>query len=188
MSNDILSVTHVAMTDWKSYIDKTTGAQPRSILVKAAKLAAGRNALDIGAGAMNETKWLEQNGYKVVSIDPHVESATFSIPIEQYVFPIENYDLVSALYVLPFIPKEDTSQVVINIHKSLTHNGIFVGQFFGLNDDWEKECSLYTKDEIKAMFKEKFNFLLFEEREFDRPSVSGVMKHWHVFDIIARKK
>lgn len=43
-----------------------------------------------------------------------------------------------------------------------------------------------TKEEARNLLSE-LEVVLFEEKENDRLTAAGKMKHWHVFDFIARK-
>ena len=59
---------------WEKYYKKTQGRDPRQILVDALETypiqsASNSNALDVGAGAGNETKYLIGQGWNVFSLD-----------------------------------------------------------------------------------------------------------------------
>ena len=69
-------------------------------------------------------------------------------------------------------------------------NGYFVGNFFGKRDSWVKtkdNLIFLTEDEVKTLFND-FNLLQFNEIELDQILISGEKKHWHIYDIIAKKK
>lgn len=68
--------------------------------------------------------------------------------------------------------------------------GYFVGNFFGVNDLWHKtkdQMVFMTKEEVINMFEE-FEIIVFKEIEKDDKTGLGKMKHWHIYDIIAKKK
>ncbi|MBR3132972.1 MAG: hypothetical protein IKG42_02685 [Clostridia bacterium] len=68
--------------------------------------------------------------------------------------------------------------------------GYFVGNFFGLNDSWAKikdKMVFLSKEQVIKLF-EKFDILYFEEIERDGKTGFGKMKHWHTYEIIAKKK
>ena len=69
-------------------------------------------------------------------------------------------------------------------------DGYFVGNFFGKNDEWNNEKSELTfldKKDVEKLFN-KFEILKFEEEEKDARTGLGIIKHWHTYNIIARKK
>ena len=70
-------------------------------------------------------------------------------------------------------------------------NGYFVGNFFGLNDSWtkiKKQMVFLSKEQILNLFKDSFEIIYFNEIEKNEKTGLGKMKHWHIYDIIAKKK
>ncbi len=70
-------------------------------------------------------------------------------------------------------------------------NGYFVGNFFGLNDSWtkiKKQMVFLSKEQILNLFKDSFEIIHFNEIEKNEKTGLGKMKHWHIYDIIAKKK
>ena len=68
--------------------------------------------------------------------------------------------------------------------------GYFVGNFFGTKDEWKntnEDMTFLSKEQVLNLFKE-FEIIEFKEIEKDSPTGLGEMKHWHIFEIIARKK
>lgn len=67
--------------------------------------------------------------------------------------------------------------------------GYFVGNFFGTNDEWKdnKTMIFLGKQQVLDLF-EKFEIIEFQEIEKDAKTGLGKMKHWHIFDVIAKKK
>ena len=66
--------------------------------------------------------------------------------------------------------------------------GYFVGNFFGTNDGWKEKEDMFFLDnqQVLDLFKE-FDVVMFKEIEKDAITGLGKMKHWHIFDVIARK-
>jgi SAM-dependent methyltransferase len=185
------------MTNWSNYISNTKDSPPRPVFIEALSYCEnGNSALDLGAGALNETRYLADHGYHVVAVDsnPAISSLAgdmngveaHATSIEEYDFPTDSFDIIAALYSLPFLKKEDVSDIVGKIRHSLRVRGIFVGQFFGTHDDWSRECSTYARAEIQALFDD-MEIIRLTESEYDKPTAAGKPKHWHVFDVIARK-
>lgn len=70
-------------------------------------------------------------------------------------------------------------------------SGYFVGNFFGLNDSWtkiKKQMVFLSKEQILNLFKDSFEIIYFNEIEKNEKTGLGKMKHWHIYDIIAKKK
>jgi SAM-dependent methyltransferase len=187
--------------DWSDYYEATKQGPPRPLLVSALKHVTNKNrAIDIGSGALNDTRYLLGQGFDVVSIDknPTMEQEavdkqneklhTFMTKFEDFNFPENEYDLASAMYSLPFIDPIHFNYVLAKIKSSLKKGGIFCGQFFGVHDEWStnQKMTFHTKDQLKVMF-EDFSIISFEEEEIDKETATGKMKHWHVFHVIARK-
>ena len=69
-------------------------------------------------------------------------------------------------------------------------DGYFVGNFFGKRDSWvtvKEKMVFLAKDETLKLF-EQFEIIKFEEIERDGKTGLGKMKHWHTYEIIAKKK
>lgn len=61
--------------------------------------------------------------------------------------------------------------------------------FFGVNDSWNeirKEMVFLSKEQVIELFKD-FEIIEFKEVEKDDFTGLGKMKHWHIFNIIAKK-
>lgn len=62
--------------------------------------------------------------------------------------------------------------------------------FFGTKDSWveiKPKMVFLSKTEVLELFK-NFDIIHFKEIEEDKKTALGVMKHWHIYDIIAKKK
>ena len=67
--------------------------------------------------------------------------------------------------------------------------GYFVGNFLGLNDSWYKmneNMIFLSKNQVLDLFN-KFEIVKFEEIEEDGKTGLGKLKHWHTYEIIAKK-
>lgn len=190
-------------TIWKEYVEKTEDKPPRPLLVEALRYVDEKeNALDLGAGALNDSKHLIEIGFKnVVAVDmdnassekaKEISFGGFSFVQSRYVdfaFPEEKYDLVNAQYALPFNPPDTFNEVLEKIIQSLKKGGVFVGQFFGDRDSWnvrESGKTFHTLDEAKKMLS-NLRMVEFREEEMDGKTARGTPKHWHVFHFIAIK-
>lgn len=181
------------MFDWNTYSQKTKDHNPRPILVEAVSLCTYKsNALDLGAGALNESRYLVSQGFTVIAVDSSPSTAEMAegldvrtVSMEEFEYPRDSFDLVAALYALPFVPKDHIPMVVQKIQESLHPEGIFVGQFFGKRDWRSKECSTHTEEEVREVLS-NMHILKFFEQESDMPTADGIIKHNHVFHVIAK--
>lgn len=187
---------------WVEYIEKTKDKGPRPLLVKALSYVKSKDeALDLGAGALNDTKYLIAEGFKhVTTVDkenlagdilqtiPSDRISYIVSSFDDFPFVINKFDLVNAQYSLPFNSSDTFLEVFDKIKESLKSGGIFVGQLFGVRDTWNKEettMTFHTKEEVEKLISDMEIIEFTEEEKDDMPAV-GDMKHWHVFHIITR--
>lgn len=159
-------------------------------------------AIDIGCGAGRDTIALLKHNWNVLAIDKedteHIikeqlteeEKERFSF--YKSVFGEMNLpktNLVVANFSLPFAKKEYFDLIWNKINNSLLRGGFFVGNFFGKKDSWAKDkkhLNFLCENEVKSLFKD-YELIQFKEIEKDAKIASGEEKHWHIYDIIAKK-
>ena len=185
---------------WEDFYKITQGRPPWPLLVQAVSLLSQRkDALDLGCGAGRDTRFLLEQGFAVTAVDsdPHAIALLADLPQDRLRavhssfedFEFEKYDLVNAHFALPFIPKEHFHLVFDRLKRALNEGGIFVGQFFGVNDQWNTpghRMTFLTKEQAVAKLK-GLRVLEFREEDVDSHIADGTPKHWHVFHIIAQK-
>lgn len=191
------------MKDWSNYFKKHSNRKPKEQLIRALSFCKNKEvALDLGAGTLIETRAILDDGFKkVVAIDDAPDAEIFvknfndkrldfkNISFQEYDFTINSFDFVNAEFALPFYGKETFDEFFKKIVFSLKPQGVFSGQLFGVNDSWntsDSEIVFHTKDEVERLLS-SVDVLEFKEEEKDAPSVSGVLKHWHIFHFIFRK-
>lgn len=102
---------------------------------------------------------------------------------------LEKNNLVVANFSLPFCNKNNFKELWNKINNSILKDGYFVGKFFGINDEWKstkEEMTFLTKEQVIELFKD-FEIIEFKEVEKDDFTGLGKMKHWHIFNVIAKK-
>ena len=188
--------------DWAKFYTHTRERPPWPRMIKAASLVPHRGrALDLGCGAGRDTRYLLEQGFQVTAVDADANAMTIlaTFPQERLHavrssfmdFVFERYDLINAHFSLPFLPREQFYAVFDKVRQALNPGGIFVGQFFGIHDQWntpERASSMtfLTREEaLRAL--EGLEVIEFEEEDVDSVVADGSPKHWHVFHIIARK-
>jgi SAM-dependent methyltransferase len=183
--------------DWSEYYNFTREQPPSQLLIEALSHVENTGkAIDIGGGALRDTRYLLQKGFDVTVIDksPLLEREASNIKnerlhlfvtsFEDFQFPVDEYILASAMHSLPHCDPEHFGRVIINIKSSLKKGGIFCGQMFGDHDQWSKtvEMTYLTADKAREYLKD-MEIISFREEETEE----GRTKHWHIFNFIARK-
>ncbi len=186
---------------WNEYFKNTINDPPSPLLAQAIDyVIKQRRAIDIGGGALKDSRYLLSKGFETTTIDQSEETSNIAKTIlsdklhchiasfVDYHFPVNTFDLASAMYALPFNLPQDFDNVFVNIKKSLVKGGIFAGNFFGPNDTWSNRPNMtfHTEKKVGDLFSD-FSIILFEEKEFDGKTANGQPKHWHMFNVIARK-
>lgn len=190
---------------WASYNARPTRAvRPLcQAVLEAAGPGAGRLAVDLGCGAGIETRALLMAGWRVLALDgepgtrDRVLSTTQGTPQDQLTIDAIHFrdlvalpaaDLLFAGYSLPYIHPLDFARIWGLIRASLRPDAWFAGNLFGVRDSWagNPEATFLGEEAARALF-EGMEILMFNEVEEDGQA-DGASKHWHVFDIIARRQ
>jgi tellurite methyltransferase len=188
---------------WNTYFERIKENPPRPLLVEALNFVKEKNeAIDLGSGALNDVRYLVSQGFNhVTAVDqePLAKDIINEFPestvdyristFEEFDFKDNRYDLVNAQFSLPFIAQENFSEIFGKIISSLKLEGIIAGQFLGTNDEWNKEdktMSFHSIEEANSLLNE-LEVIKLEEKEYDKNTAAGDLKHWHVINFIARK-
>ena len=192
------------MKSIEKYYDNTTDAMPNYTVKKFIKLnVEPGNAVELGCGAGRDTVCLIKNNWNVLAIDresveERIAKRLNNEELEKFRFQKQNFEsleleksnLIVANYCLPFCNKNNFKELWNKINDSILKDGYFVGNFFGNNDEWKstkEEMTFLTKEQVIDLFK-KFEIIEFKEVEKDAITGLGKMKHWHIFNVIAKKK
>ncbi len=194
--------------DWTAYYHARRGRPPRPLLLdvmtRFGSNVSGRGllAIDLGCGEGSDTLALLQSGWRVLAIDQQPEALallqeqveeglqsqlqTMVASFEALTLPPAN--LIYASYSLPFCQPAHFATLWQQIEANLCQGGRFAGQLFGDRDEWAERDSMtfLSKADAQALFT-RFDVELFHEVDEDGKAVSGP-KHWHYFDVIARKE
>ena len=186
---------------WRDYYRNTRARPPRPLTLKALPHVPSRNqALDLGAGALNDSRYLLAEGFAhVTALDqtPVAAEATATLPqarfryhislMEEYAFPLSTFDFVTAQFSLPFILPGQFDHVFSSIMASLTPGGVLSANCFGDRDAWSgsPKMTFHSLTQITQLLS-PFNIIYFHEEESENTTASGEMKHWHIFDFIIK--
>ena len=186
---------------WKRFIAATTGQPAWPELIRAAaKFDRPGDALDLGAGAGRDTIHLLSRGWRVTAVDSSPSAVRalrqISAPGLTVVtstaeaFVPSTYDLVNAQYSLPFIGPLDFDATVKRLRDAVRPGGIMCATFFGPRDEWNQpgnNLAFSTREEIDRFF-DGWEVIDLAEHEEDGRTADCSPKHWHVFNVTARRQ
>jgi Methylase of polypeptide chain release factors len=196
--------------EWSVYYQVVPNDKPKETLLKALSFFEensdsdyNRIAIDLGCGHGPDTLELLNRGWTVTAIDSQKEGLDI---ISRRILPewserlhilqsdfeglkLQKAQLINASLSLPFCKPEYFNGIWNEIVHSIKDGGRFAGHLFGKNDSWAvfDNMSFHTRADIDMMFKD-FDIEYFSEVEQDGFEAGGVPKHWHLFNIVARKK
>ncbi len=198
-----------AAQNWEKYFDRTDGRPPRPILIEAlerfeAEGRTVRKAVDAGCGTGIDTLYMLERGIAVHAFDYSPEGiqrlrdrippeAAADLRAEVATFHEAAWepgaDLVFAGFSLPFARPEDFDHAWPQLVDSLADGGRFAGHLFGDRDDWAAipGRTHHTREQVEALLGETLVIEVLRVVEEDKPAAAGREKHWHYFEIIARK-
>jgi SAM-dependent methyltransferase len=166
------------------------------------KQLSGGAALDLGAGAGNDSAWMIERGFSVTSLDKDASKlranealAGKAIILEQswdeFVFTPDSLNLVVAQNTFPFLAREKAERVIADAVSALKSGGFICYTLFGPKDAWaHKESMHFVSYDDAIAFAEKLPVeIFFRSNEVGYGStMSGDMKFWEVHRIILKKK
>ena len=207
-----VSLSAAMSTKWTRYYD-AAGEQPRETLLFALERfdagaganEGGRFAVDLGCGTGRDTVELLRRGWRVLAIDAEAEAiqrllgrgdldSGGAAPLATQVARFENAgwpeaDLINSSYALPFCPPNQFGAVWHRVVASLRAGGRFSGHLFGDRDGWatQPDMSFQTREDAEELLR-GLEVEHFEEIEEDGETAVGDPKHWHLFQVVARKR
>jgi SAM-dependent methyltransferase len=197
--------------DWSAYYNAVQGRPPRDTLLTALANFDGeitdnnsaKFAVDLGCGEGRDTLEMLHRGWRVLAIDGeqeginrllsnpeinHQDLQTGVMQFESLVLP-ESVDLINASFSLPFCQPVYFPRLWEIIMTSLRSGGRFCGQLFGDRDSWAiyPSMSHHTRQQVEELLQ-AFVVEMLEEEEHPGKTALEEDKHWHLFQIVARKK
>lgn len=204
---------YAGQRDWPAYFDVVSGKPPRDTLLAALEAferdwAAGSEsratpplAIDLGCGEGRDAAELLARGWRVLAIDGHPDAIrrlrARDFPhrdlLEIQYAPFEGLTLppatlINASFALPFCPPDHFDSLWRTIRAALLPGARFAGQLFGDRDDWAPipDRSHQTLAQVEALL-EGLEVEQCIEHEDDGKDALENPKHWHRFDIVARR-
>ena len=195
--------------DWAAYYGQTIGREPRPLFqrgmnaVAAAGVAPGQ-AIEVGFGDGTETVALLRAGWSVLAIDATQQAAEVLHPrvpddvadrLEVRIASAEmvelpGFDLLYAGYALSFLEPTAFIRFWDQLRARLRPGGFLVVNIFGVHDTWASRpdagSMTFLDDAAVRRLFDGLRIVSLDEEDQDGDSFSGP-KHWHVFDIVARR-
>ncbi len=194
---------------WAEYYRKVGRREPRALfrelmqLVEANALGVQRGqAIDLGCGDGTETLDLLAAGWRVLAIDGSAAAIRLvtdrvrpldadRLATQQAAFAaaiLPPADLVYAGLSLPFCPPAQFDGLWRKVREALRPGAWLAAHFFGMRDSWRSnpEMTFHTPEMLRALLA-GLSVTQWQEVEDDRPSAFEAMKHFHYFEVIARR-
>ena len=196
------------------FIDNTRGQPARENLTRALELVekhlatdAKKTAVDLGAGAGNETLYLLKRGWEVTAVDTNpyaiqtikerareVNKGALDVRLEsmqETKLEPNSVDLINASLSLPFVPREDIRAVWSKSIDALRTGGVFTGHFFGPEHAWREreDMTFLSVNEIFDDFIKDYPLelvYLLNEKEEVKLGVGGTA-FFHTITVIVQK-
>lgn len=187
------------------YYENTKNALPHLNIQEVVNIEkkAGK-AIDLGCGVGRDTIFLIKNNWNVLAVDreevkKRIENRLNEEELKRFRFSdkkfeeieeLEENNLIVANFSLPFCNKIYFTRFWDKIVRSIAENGYFVGNFFGIRDSWsiiKGDMTFLTEEQVLELLK-SFEIIKFKEIEKDGRTGLGEMKHWHIYEVIAKKK
>ena len=118
------------------------------------------------------------------------ERFTFSNISFEEIEELPSSDLILSNFAIPFCKPLFFEEFWETICSSIKSGGYFLGNFFGKEDEWhgkKKLMSFLDINEVKELFKD-FEIIEINEKIYDKKTGMGILKHWDVIEVFARKK
>ena len=187
-----------------SYYEKTKNSNiPENLRMFMNMKVEPGICIDLGCGAGRDSKFLIKNGWKVIAIDKEDTEKMIRSSLQEeeqnYLefikqdfennIILQSCNLLVANSSLSFCNRKNFDYLWNKIVNSISKDGYFVGNFFGINDSWANRPNMvfFTKEEVIKLFS-SFEIINFKEVAKNGKTALGVEKHWHVFNVIAKKK
>ncbi|HRH31508.1 MAG TPA: class I SAM-dependent methyltransferase [Candidatus Paceibacterota bacterium] len=193
--------------DWETYYGNNISSPPNEVFMEFLSTLNGGEALDLGAGTLNEASVMLAYGFNVTAVDSspcfremHSIEPQVILPdgnilnlvpttFSRYNFPCNHFDLVHSRMSLSFCHPKSFMNMFIRMTNSIKIGGYFYGDIYigvGENSIRNPDMTFFTIEGAKALFGD---FEIFGLSEYNSPEIyTGKQTAWHFLRFIARKK
>ncbi|MEM6255450.1 MAG: class I SAM-dependent methyltransferase [Cyanobacteria bacterium P01_D01_bin.156] len=195
---------------WTDYYEAVAGRPPRETLLMAlenfsseSSATSRKTAVDLGCGDGRDTAALLHHRWRVIAIDGELDaiarlrrrSDINRTYLETRVQKFEDLtlppavDLINASFCLPFCSPDSFSHLWEEIVTALNPGGRFCGHLLGNRDSWTlyHDINHHTRPQVEQLLT-SFEIELLDEEEHPGTTALGEEKHWHLYNIVARKR
>jgi tellurite methyltransferase len=195
--------------NWSEYIQAVQGRMPRRLFLHLlsrfeaeAERPTARFAIDLGCGDGVETRFLLARGWQVLAVDQQPEALAHlqaSVPLAQHgqlsvqlaafhEAQLPPADLIYAGLSLPYCAPRHFVIAWRKLISALRPGGRFAGHLFGERDDYARYPGVtgQSRGQVQTLLQE-LTIELCDETEGDVVAADGAARHWHKFEVIARK-
>lgn len=185
-----------------TYASLRAGRGPNALVVEALGVLGGvrGRALDLGAGPLNDTRFLLELGFSVEAVDTdpctlalaaawrHPRLRVVHADVRDVPVAAGAYSFMVAIHVLPFLPEADVRRVAAAMAGGLAAGGVLCCTFFGPEDAWAGRPgrTFLRASEAGALFPRLEPVVLREDR-YDGVDARDAPKHWHVVRCVFRR-
>jgi cyclopropane fatty-acyl-phospholipid synthase-like methyltransferase len=158
-------------------------------------------AIEIGFGDGTESLALLRTGWRVLAVDPTPQAADYLLeqaPVDAaerlevrtapaQAVELPPFDLLYAGYALSFLETNDFRRFWTGVRAAVRPGGIVIVNVFGVRDTWAGDpfMTFVERNAVERMAA-GLEILGLDEEDVDGDSFVGP-KHWHVFDLVARR-
>lgn len=191
--------------DFAAYNIAQQGRPVRPLAKRAVELCSARRdrgarvAVELGSGLGVEAEYLAAEGFHVSTydVDPGVEAVMLALAESHLVrhrtarleelTELPDADLILSCATLSFVPDVSFARLWQLVRDALRPRGVLAVDLFGQQDEWAGSDGFYpTRAELDDLLV-GLEVIALEEREYDGRSFAGP-KHWHTFQVIARRR
>lgn len=194
------------MTDFRAYHAALKDREPRPFFLEALSYIDLQKpepkAIDLGFGDGAEVLHLLSLGWQVRAIDKEATAVRGLLHrlepearqhLRIMVSTFTNADLGQADFIyaglsLPYLNPQDFEKVWHKIEAALSPGAYFAGHFFGRSNETSTQAmTSHSEADLLDLFR-GFELILFRELTEEAESALGVLRHWHYFEVFAKKK